>query len=109
MNQIQLIALRICGPADTAGLTQEQVAERSGMTLRSTPPMRVVPRIFPFPHLFNIAETLGWIFPTCSRGGSLLRGYAHLPGQARPLTGASSTTTSTWSQFALRWRSLHRH
>ena len=33
MNQIQLIALRICDLRDIAGLTQEQVAERSGMTL----------------------------------------------------------------------------
>ena len=29
MNQIQLIALRICDLRDIAGLTQEQVAERS--------------------------------------------------------------------------------
>ena len=33
MNQIQLIALRICDLREITGLTQEQVAEKSGVPL----------------------------------------------------------------------------
>ena len=59
MNQIQLIALRICDLRDIAGLTQEQVAERSGMTLEEYAAYESGTKDFSFSHLFNIAETLG--------------------------------------------------
>ena len=59
MNQIQLIALRICDLRDIAGLTQEQVAERSGMTLEEYAAYESGTKDFSFSHLFNIAEPLG--------------------------------------------------
>ena len=76
MNQIQLIALRICDLRDIAGLTQEQVAERSGMTLEEYAAYESGTKDFSFSHLFNIAETLGVDISDLLTGESpKLRGY----------------------------------
>lgn len=76
MNQIQLIALRICDLRDIAGLTQEQVAERSGMTLEEYAAYESGTKDFSFSHLFNIAETLGVDISDLLTGESpKLKGY----------------------------------
>ena len=76
MNQIQLIALRICDLRDIAGLTQEQVAEKSGMTLEEYAAYESGTKDFSFSHLFNIAETLGVDISDLLTGESpKLRGY----------------------------------
>ncbi len=58
-QQIQLIALRIRDLRDIAGLTQEEVARRTGIDLAEYVAYEGGERDFSFSHLFNIAEALG--------------------------------------------------
>ena len=76
MNQIQLIALRICDLREITGLTQEQVAEKSGVPLDDYKAYETGDKDFSFSHLFNIAETLGVDISDLLTGESpRLKGY----------------------------------
>ena len=76
MNQIQLIALRICDLREITGLTQEQVAEKSGVPLDDYKAYETGEKDFSFSHLFNIAETLGVDISDLLTGESpRLKGY----------------------------------
>jgi transcriptional regulator with XRE-family HTH domain len=76
MNQIQLIAMRIADLRDIAGLTQEQVAEKSGVPIAEYAAYEKGETDFSFSHLFNIAETLGVDISDLLTGESpKLRGY----------------------------------
>ncbi len=58
-QQIQLIALRIRELRDIAGLTTQQVAEKTGIDLIDYEAYETGTKDFSFSHLFNIAEALG--------------------------------------------------
>ncbi len=58
-QQLQLIALRIKDLRDIAGLTVQQVAEKTGIDIREYEAYETGTRDFSFSHLFNIAEALG--------------------------------------------------
>lgn len=58
-QQIQLIALRIRDLRDIAGLTQDEVARRTGIEPAEYRAYEEGSRDFSFSHLFNIAEALG--------------------------------------------------
>ena len=76
MNQIQMIALRICDLREISGLTQEQVAEKSGVPLADYTAYETGEKDFSFSHLFNIAETLGVDISDLLTGESpRLKGY----------------------------------
>ena len=76
MNQIQLIALRIRDLRDIMGLSEETVAERSGISLEDYKAYETGEKDFSFSHLFNIAETLGVDISDLLTGESpKLRGY----------------------------------
>ncbi|MBE5768788.1 MAG: helix-turn-helix domain-containing protein [Clostridiales bacterium] len=76
MNQIQLIALRIADLRDIAGMTQAEVAEKSGVPLEEYIGYESGEKDFSFSHLFNIAETLGVDISDLLTGESpRLRGY----------------------------------
>ena len=76
MNQIQLIAMRIADLRDISGMTQEQVAEKSGVPLEDYAAYETGEKDFSFSHLFNIAETLGVDISDLLTGESpKLRGY----------------------------------
>lgn len=76
MNQIQMIAMRIADLRDICGLTQEQVAERSQVSLEDYRAYEKGEKDFSFSHLFNIAETLGVDISDLLTGESpKLRGY----------------------------------
>ena len=76
MNQIQLIAMRIADLRDISGMTQEQVAEKSGVPLEDYVAYESGEKDFSFSHLFNIAETLGVDISDLLTGESpKLRGY----------------------------------
>ena len=76
MNQIQLIALRICDLREISGLSQEQVAEKSGVPLADYAAYETGEKDFSFSHLFNIAETLGVDISDLLTGESpRLKGY----------------------------------
>ena len=59
MNQIQMIAMRIADLRDILGLSQEEVAERSQISLEDYQAYERGEKDFSFSNLFNIAETLG--------------------------------------------------
>jgi len=76
MNQIQLIALRIRDLRDIMGLSEETVAERSGISLEDYKAYETGEKDFSFSHLFNIAETLGVDISDLLTGESpKLKGY----------------------------------
>ena len=76
MNQIQLIALRIRDLRDIMGLSEEAVAERSGISLEDYKAYETGEKDFSFSHLFNIAETLGVDISDLLTGESpKLKGY----------------------------------
>lgn len=76
MNQIQMIAMRIADLRDIAGLTQAQVAGKSGIPLDEYVAYEKGERDFSFSHLFNIAETLGVDISDLLTGESpKLKGY----------------------------------
>ncbi len=56
---LKTIAMRICDLRDIASLSQEQVAERSGVPLDDYIAYEAGKRDFSFSHLFNIASALG--------------------------------------------------
>ncbi len=58
-QQIQLIALRIKDLRDIAGLTPDEVAQKTGIDLEEYEAYETGTRDFSFSHLFNIAEALG--------------------------------------------------
>lgn len=58
MNQIELIALRIRDLRDINGMTPEEVAAKSGISLEDYQAYETGEKDFSFSHLFNIAETL---------------------------------------------------
>ena len=58
-QQLGLIALRIRDLRDIAGLSAEQVAETTGISLAEYEAYETGTRDFSFSHLFNIAEALG--------------------------------------------------
>ena len=58
-QQIQLIALRIRDLRDIAGLTQQEVAQKTGIDPAEYAAYEAGERDFSFSHLFNIAEALG--------------------------------------------------
>ncbi len=59
LGQIQLIALRIRDLRDIAGLTVEEIAERTGIDVAEYQAYETGTSDFSFSHLFNIAEALG--------------------------------------------------
>ena len=76
MDQIQMIALRIADLRDILGMTQEEVAEKSGVPLADYAAYETGTKDFSFSHLFNIAETLGVDISDLLTGESpKLRGY----------------------------------
>ncbi|HNW86977.1 MAG TPA: cupin domain-containing protein [Candidatus Limiplasma sp.] len=58
-EQLGLIALRIRDLRDIAGLTTQQVADQTGISLEEYEAYETGTRDFSFSHLFNIAEALG--------------------------------------------------
>ena len=58
-QQIGLIAFRIRDLRDIAGLTAEQVAAKTGISLAEYEAYETGTRDFSFSHLFNIAQALG--------------------------------------------------
>jgi transcriptional regulator with XRE-family HTH domain len=58
-EQLGLIALRIKDLRDIAGLTAQQVADKTGISLEEYEAYENGTRDFSFSHLFNIAEALG--------------------------------------------------
>ena len=58
-DNIKQIALRIQDLREISGLTQQQVADASGVPLRDYEEYEGGERDFSFSHLFNIASTLG--------------------------------------------------
>lgn len=58
MEQIQLIALRIRDLRDIIGLTQEEVAEKTGIDIEDYKAYEEGTKDFSFSHLFNIADVL---------------------------------------------------
>ena len=58
-NQIQAVAFRIRDLREIMGMTQEEVAEKSGLALKDYMEYEEGERDFSFSHLFNIASTLG--------------------------------------------------
>ncbi len=58
-EQLKLIALRIKDLRDIAGLTPEQVAQKTGISLNEYKAYETGTSDFSFSHLFNIAEALG--------------------------------------------------
>lgn len=58
-EQLKLIALRIKDLRDIAGLTPEQVAQKTGISLEEYKAYETGASDFSFSHLFNIAEALG--------------------------------------------------
>ena len=76
MDQIQMIALRIRDLRDICGMTQEEVADKSGVPLSDYAAYETGEKDFSFSHLFNIAETLGVDISDLLTGESpKLRGY----------------------------------
>ncbi|MCQ2457808.1 MAG: cupin domain-containing protein [Clostridia bacterium] len=76
MDQIRMIAMRIADLRDIVGLTQEDVASRSGVPLEDYIAYENGEKDFSFSHLFNIAETLGVDISDLLTGESpKLRGY----------------------------------
>ena len=76
MAQIQMIALRIADLRDILGMTQEEVAEKSGVPLADYAAYETGTKDFSFSHLFNIAETLGVDISDLLTGESpKLKGY----------------------------------
>ncbi|MDR1262520.1 MAG: helix-turn-helix domain-containing protein, partial [Oscillospiraceae bacterium] len=76
MSQIQEIAFRIRDLRETLALTQDQVAEKSGMTAEEYTAYESGEVDFSFSHLFNIAETLKVDISDLLTGESpKLRGY----------------------------------
>lgn len=75
-NHIQIIAMRIRDLRDINGLTQEQVAEASGIPLQDYLAYETGECDFSFSHLFNIASTLGVDISDLLTGESpKLKGY----------------------------------
>ena len=58
-EQLGLIAMRIRDLRDIAGLTAQQVADKTGIGLKEYEDYESGTRDFSFSHLFNIAEALG--------------------------------------------------
>lgn len=58
-DQIQMVAMRIRDLREISGLTAEEVAEKSGVSLEDYTAYEEGTKDFSFSHLFNIAETLG--------------------------------------------------
>ncbi|MDR1600761.1 MAG: cupin domain-containing protein [Oscillospiraceae bacterium] len=76
MSQIQEIAFRIRDLRETLALTQEQAAQKSGMTAAEYAAYELGESDFSFSHLFNIAETLKVDISDLLTGESpKLRGY----------------------------------
>ena len=77
MNKnIRDIAIRICDLREIAGLTQQEVAERSGVPLEDYIAYETGESDFSFSHLFNIASTLGVDISDLLTGESpKLKGY----------------------------------
>lgn len=75
-GNIQAIAVRICDLREISGLTQQQVAEASGVPLGDYAEYEKGVRDFSFSHLFNIANALGVDISDLLTGESpKLRGY----------------------------------
>jgi transcriptional regulator with XRE-family HTH domain len=75
-DNIQAIAIRICDLREISGLTQQQVAEASGVPLEDYVEYEKGVRDFSFSHLFNIAKALGVDISDLLTGESpKLRGY----------------------------------
>ncbi len=76
MNQIQMIAMRIRDLREILGLSEEEVAQKSGVPMEDYLAYESGEKDFSFSHLFNIAETLGVDISDLLTGESpKLRGY----------------------------------
>lgn len=76
VDQIGLIAMRIEDLRQISGLTQEEVAQQTGIALSDYQAYEAGQRDFSFSHLFNIAEALGVDISDLLTGESpRLRGY----------------------------------
>lgn len=75
-ENIQAIAERICDLREISGLTQQQVADASGVPLEDYVEYEKGGRDFSFSHLYNIAKALGVDISDLLTGESpKLRGY----------------------------------
>ena len=75
-DQIKAVAIRICDLREISGMSQQEVAEKSGVPLEEYRAYEEGTKDFSFSHLFNIATTLGVDISDLLTGESpKLRGY----------------------------------
>ena len=75
-DNIKTIAFRICELRDICGMSQEEVAEKSGIPIDTYMEYETGEKDFSFSHLFNIASVLGVDISDLLTGDSpKLRGY----------------------------------
>ena len=75
-DQIKAVAIRICDLREISGMSQQEVAEKSGVPLEEYQAYEEGAKDFSFSHLFNIATTLGVDISDLLTGESpKLKGY----------------------------------
>lgn len=75
-DQIKAVAIRICDLREISGMSQQEVAEKSGVPLEEYRAYEEGAKDFSFSHLFNIATTLGVDISDLLTGESpKLKGY----------------------------------